>query len=77
MKEELSTNIRVFLEEHGIDPFYFVTILAIAIMISYKNQLKEWDEQIGWQKGIILSTAIGTALLVLISLLRLIGVINF
>jgi hypothetical protein len=77
MKDELASEIRVFLQEHGIDPLYFVTILGIVIMISYKNQIKEWDEQLGWQKGIILSTAFGTAILVLISFLRLIGVINF
>jgi hypothetical protein len=76
MKDNLVNNIQDFLESKGIDPLYVVTILAIVILISYKNQIQNWEKQEDWVKHLIIATAFGTVILVLFNLLRLIGFVN-
>ena len=76
MKEDLADNITDFLESKGIDPLYAVTFLAIIVLISYKNQIKNWDDQEDWVKHLIIATAFGTVILVLFNFLRIIGFVG-
>lgn len=75
-KDTLAQEIRVFLEDHGIDPIYAVTIVTILITLSYRKDIKEWKELQGWRKLIIITTIIGAGFFSLISLLRLTGLID-
>lgn len=75
-KNELAKKIRIFLEENGIDPIYAVTILGIVISLSYWNYFKNWEEIEPFRKRIVISTLFGTSVLVIISILKLLGLIN-
>ena len=77
MKDDLANSIRIFLQENGIDPVYFTTLVVIAVMISYRKQIQNWEDQEDWQKGIIMSAAFATSVLVIISLLQLFGFIQW
>ena len=76
LKDNLAREIRVFLESHGIDPIYASTIFVLLISISYRKQIRNWDEQPGWQKLLIVTTITATVLFVFISLLRLLKIID-
>ncbi|MCW9708682.1 hypothetical protein J6I44_17605 [Aliifodinibius sp. 1BSP15-2V2] len=76
-RDKLVANIIDYLESIGLDPLHTFTVLSVIILISYQKKVRNWEQQKDWQKGIILSTAFCTSLLVIVSLLRIIGVINF
>lgn len=75
-RDSFARKIRILLEDYGIDPLYAVTVITVLIALSYRKELKEWDKIQGWRKGIVISTFFGASVLVLISLLRLVGVIE-
>ncbi|MGD8782612.1 MAG: hypothetical protein PVH88_27105 [Ignavibacteria bacterium] len=75
-KDELAKKIRIFLEDLGIDPFYAVTVFCILISLSYWNHYKNWKTIEGWRKGLAGSALFATLILSMISILRLLGVIN-
>lgn len=74
-KDSLAREIRLFLEQNGIDPFYAVTVFGLLIVLSYRKDIQDWDELAGWRKSIIASTIFGVCILCIISILRLAGVI--
>ena len=73
MRDELAKNVRMFLEEKGIDPVYVVTIFCILIILSYWKDFRHWDKTPNWKKGIIKSTVFGTVITLIASILRLMG----
>ena len=75
-RDTFARKIRILLEDYGIDPLYAVTVICVLIAFSYRKELKEWDQIQGWRKGIVISTFFGAAVLALISLLRLLGIIE-
>ncbi len=77
IKEEIGKFIFRIFDELGIDPIYGGTTFILLITLSYWQEFKEWDRTPEWKRWIILSTAFGCIVAVLISLLRLIGVIKF
>lgn len=76
-KDELATKIRLFLEEKGIDPFYAITVFSILITLSYWNQFKNWENTESWRKGLAGTALFASISFSLISLLRIIGIMNF
>lgn len=76
-REHFVHKIRSILDGYGIDPFYAVTIFAIAIAISYRKELKDWENIQSWRKGIILMTIAGAVIFTIMSLLRLAGIMRF
>jgi hypothetical protein len=76
MKDNLASEIRIFLESHGIDPIYASTIFVVLISISYRKQIRNWDEQLGWQKLLIVTTVTGAVIFLMISLLRFLSIID-
>jgi hypothetical protein len=75
-KDTLARKIRIFLESNGIDPMYAVTIFGILIAISYRKDIKNWEQLLGWQKLQIIFTISGAIIFSIISLLRLTGLIK-
>jgi len=75
-KDELAREIRIFLEENGIDPFYAVTIFCIAITLSYWKDFKNWNNLPYWIKGLSGTALFGAIVFSIISLLRLFGIIE-
>jgi|AntRauMFilla1563_2_1112583.scaffolds.fasta_scaffold01350_5 hypothetical protein len=75
-KDALAREITIYLQKNGIDPIYAGTLFSILIVFSYKNDIKNWDKLKGWQKGIIKSTIFGTIVMIVISILRLTGLIT-
>jgi len=76
-RDELAKNIRLFLERNGLDPFYTVTIFSILAALGYWQQFKHWDNIENWRKSLAGMTLFGAITFSIISLLRLVGVINF
>jgi hypothetical protein len=77
ISDDFAEKIRLFLERSGVDIFYAVTILGFLVTASYYRDIENWSKLEGWHKGIILSTAFGTTVLLVICLLRLAGTVNF
>lgn len=61
----------------GLDPYYSATVFVNLIMISYWNQIKKWEKQPDWLKGIIVSSGFGAVVLNLMSLLRIFSIGGF
>ena len=76
MKEKIAKQLMEFFKEHGIDPFYAVTIFMIILSVSYWKDIQDWDRKAGWQKGIISTTVVGAVIFSLMSLLRFLGLMN-
>lgn len=75
-KGGLADRIRIFLQDLGIDPGYAVTIFVLLIVLSYRKDFKNWEQLESWRKGIIGSAVFAAVVLTLISVLRLLGVIE-
>ena len=75
-KDSLAREIRIFLQENGIDPIYAVTLFGLLIVLSYRKDIQNWDELAGWRKSIIGSTIFGVSILTIISVLKIIGLID-
>ena len=76
-KESLGRNIVDFLRDIGIDPVYGITILMLVVVISYRKDIKKWDELPFWHKGLIVSAFFAAIVASTFSLLQLIGVIDW
>jgi len=77
ISDDLAEQTRLFLERSGIDIIYAITILGLLVTASYYRDVQNWSKLEGWHKGIILSAAFGTTVLLVICFLRLAGVVNF
>lgn len=77
ISDDLAEQIRLLLERSGIDVIYAVTILGLLITASYYRDVQNWSKLEDWHKGIILSAALGTTVLLTICFLRFVGVVNF
>ena len=73
---ELIKYIKEFLEDRGIDPFYAVTVFCILITLSYWKDFRDWKKIEGWKKGLAGSALFAAVTFSIISILRLLGVIN-
>jgi hypothetical protein len=76
-KKSYIDEFRIFLENLGINPLYFSTIVCIIVVISYWQQFKNWDKIETWRKGLALSPVFAAIVFSVLSLLNLIGFINF
>jgi hypothetical protein len=74
MKDDLAESFVQFLKENGIDPIYAITILSLLITLSYWRDFKNWNNTPNWAKRIPATTALGTAVFVIMSLLHLLGI---
>ena len=77
MKDRLVNFIYELLEKNGIDVFYAVTLTCIIVALSYLKDIKNWPQLPMYSKGLISSAIITAITFTIISLLRLIGVVNF
>ncbi len=66
----MAAKLSEFLGELGIDPLYFVTLIAIVISLSYLRHWDDWDSLAGYRKRWIGTVLITTAILVFFSLVR-------
>ena len=76
-KDFIVRRVRIFLEETGIEPLYFATVVCILIVVSYWYQFKNWNNIEGWRKGLAVSSLFAAITLTIISLLRILGMIDF
>ena len=65
-----------FLLENDINPLYFVTVIVLLIVYSYKNDFQDWKNVPGHHKGIILSACFGAIVFSIFSILMLLGIIG-
>jgi len=75
-KEGLINKFRVLLENIGINPLYFSTIVSIIVTITYLRQFKNWDNIEYWRKGLAGSALFASIVFSVISLLKLFGIID-
>lgn len=68
-REKLANMINDFLIKHGIEPIYFVAIISLIVLISYRKEIDRWDELENWRKLLIMSTAFGALFLSILSVL--------
>lgn len=69
--------IRNFLEANNLDPFYTATLFSIIISLSYWKDYKNWKNRPNWVKGLAGSTLAAAIVFSIISLLRLVEIVNF
>lgn len=75
-RDNFARRIRLILEDYRIDPGYVVTIFVLLIVLSYRKDIKNWEQLESWRKGIIGSSIFAAMILTFISLLRLMGLIE-
>ena len=76
MKDNFTKWIATKLEDIGIDPIYFITIVCLLISFSYIKSIRNWDRANFPDKLIVISTFFGTTILTIISLFRILGIIK-
>ncbi len=75
-EDNLIDKLISFLLAHGINPVYFFTVVCIIVSLSYYKDLKNWENVDPVKKWIIVPALIGTAFLILLSILKLLGIIT-
>lgn len=76
-KDYFADKIGEFFDFIGIDHFYGVTLICLIITLSYWKEYKNWDNIESWRKGLAGTALFASISFSLISILRLIGIINF
>ena len=76
-RNSLADYFRYVLDIFGLDYYYSATIFVNLIMLSYWKQIKNWEKQPDWLKGIIVSSGFGAVVLNLMSLLRIFSIGGF
>ncbi len=77
LKDKFSEYLGDIFEALGIDSFYGSTILILFFALSYIGDFQHWKDLPDWRKMIVGSTAFAACFLVILSLLRLTGVLTF
>lgn len=76
MFREWGKDLAEFLKSEGIDIFHFVTIGFIFIVLSNYKDLRNW-RKLKWDRKLWIGTVIyGLIILLMISLLRIFGILN-
>lgn len=76
LKDKIAEKLKLFLESIGTDPIFISTVICIIISILYIRESRNWGKMSDSRKLLAISTMFGTLILILISLLRLAGVIT-
>lgn len=76
-KEDIAKSLGEAIDYFGLDPFHTATVLVNLIVLSYWNDFKNWDKQSIPEKALIAITVCGAAFFSLLSLLRIVGIIDF
>jgi hypothetical protein len=77
MMDKFSNQVRTFLQSHGIDPLHAVTVGCFLLVLMQWNDIRESDKTPSFQKQWIVATVVCTVLFTSISVLRIVGVIDF
>lgn len=75
-KKDLINEFRLLLENIGVNPLYFSTIVCIIVSISYWEQYKNWDNIEYWRKALTGSALFAAIIFSIMSLLKLFGIIE-
>ena len=76
MLREWGKELAIFLENTGIDVFYFTTLVLIAIVLTHYKDIKQWDNLKGDRKFWIGTMVYALITLLTINLLRLFGILD-
>lgn len=76
MLREWGRDIRILLEEFGIDAIYMSTIVVLIVAVLFYGDIKRW-KKLNWDRKLwIVSLFYALTILLVISLLRLVGVLD-
>ena len=76
VEDSLTTLLIDFIEQHGLDVIYILTIIMNLIVISYWRDFKNWKNQDLSDKMLIGSAVYGAIVFNLLILLKLIGILD-
>lgn len=76
LQEVEGTTLTDLIEYLGLDVIYTSTIIINLIVISYWKDFKNWNEQDSFDKMFIGSAVYGAIVLNLLTLLKLIGILD-
>ena len=75
-KKELVDVVIRFLKENNIEPIYFFTLVCLIIVLGYKNEFRNWKKLESWRKGLASSALFAAIVFLIISLLKIFGIID-
>jgi hypothetical protein len=75
-KDEFADYLYELLVRYGVDPFYFSTVVIVLVALSYHKHIKNWKTLEDWRKALAGSAIFAAVVFSLISLLRLVGIID-
>lgn len=76
-KEDIAEFLLDVTEYYGLDPFHTATVISVIITLSYRKDTLNWDKQSIPEKMLVATTVCATAFFCLLSLLRIVGIIDF
>ena len=76
-KENIAEFLGKVIEHFGWDPLHTATIIATIFAISYWKDIRNWDKQTIPEKMLVATTVCAAAFFSLLSLLRIVGIIDF
>lgn len=74
--DTLAEHLASYFESLGIDAMHGATILCILFMVGYCRDIKNWEDIRLSAKFLIITGAIVTVVFSVVSILRLVGVID-
>lgn len=76
VEDNITTILIDLIEQHGLDVIYTLTIILNLIVISYWKDFKNWTKQDPSEKMLIGSAVYGAIVFNLLSLMKLIGILD-
>ena len=76
-KEHIAEFLLDVTEYYGLDPFHTATVISVIITLSYRKDIMNWDKQSIPEKMLVATTVCAAAFFCLLSLLRIVGIIDF
>lgn len=76
-KRSFAESILDFLRDNDIDPGHAAALISLVIVFFYWKEFSNWNNTPKWKKSLAKSSLFAAIILTLISLLRIIGIMNF
>jgi hypothetical protein len=76
MDDFIATKLFTFLKNNGIDVIYFITIIGNLFVLSYWKTFKNWKTSRSGSKWIACATVYGAFIFDIVSILRLLKILN-
>lgn len=77
IREDLGSELLNLTQQYGLDPIYVSTVFVTLVALTYWRSIRKWETQSDHVKHLAIITLVFAGFLNLLSILKLLGIIDF